>query len=212
MAFQIKIFTFNDFQENTYVLYDETKQCIIVDPGCKNNKEQNILSSFITEHGLIPIMLVNTHCHIDHVLGNAWVSQQYDLGLYAHEMEKATLHMQPLVAQMYGMPYEESPQITGLLHEGELIHVGSTYWKILFVPGHAPGHICLYNEGSHTLIAGDTLFEGSIGRTDLPGGHHDTLIRRIQSELFTLPDETVVYPGHGGSTTIGVEKSTNPFF
>jgi hydroxyacylglutathione hydrolase len=209
---QIKAFTFNDFYENTYVLYDDTEECIIIDPGCNTAFERDTLTSFIKEKNLKPVMLINTHCHIDHVLGNKYIADSYQLGLYAHEMEKRVLEAQPIVSMRYGISYETSPEITGYLQEGSFISFGSTQMKILFVPGHAPGHICLHDLHSETLIAGDALFKGSIGRTDLPGGDYDTLIERIKSELFTLPDVTTVYSGHGETTTIGIEKRTNPFF
>lgn len=212
MPLQLQSFTFNEFAENTFILFDETGECLIIDPGCGRVSEQKILADFIEENRLSPVMLVNTHCHIDHVLGNAWVSHKYRLGLFAHELEKPTLQMQPMVANMYGLKYDESPMITGYLSEGQEIGFGNTILKILFVPGHAPGHICLYAKSANLLIAGDTLFDGSIGRTDLPGGHHDTLISRIKSELFTLPPDTLVYPGHGPATSIGKEIKTNPFF
>ncbi|HOY15160.1 MAG TPA: MBL fold metallo-hydrolase [Saprospiraceae bacterium] len=212
MALQIKIFEFNAFQENMYILYDETNECVIIDPGCSNKNEEKILTDFIEEKGLHPTMLINTHCHIDHVLGNQFVAKKYDLSLFAHELEKQTLLMQPLVAQMYGLPYDPSPQISGFLKEGEEISFGNSQLKILFVPGHAPGHICLLSEVNNICIVGDTLFAGSIGRTDLPGGDYDTLISRIKSELFSLDKDTVIYPGHGGSSTIGRELRTNPFF
>lgn len=212
MSIQVKVFTFNEFEENTYLLYGDSKECIIVDPGCGKKSEQTVLADYITQHELTPIILVNTHCHIDHVLGNAWVSDVYNLSLFAHELEKTTLQMQEMVAQMYGLAYLPSPPIGAFLKEGEFIATSDALWKILFVPGHAPGHICLYNAEEGICISGDTLFDGSIGRTDLPGGHHDTLISKIKTELFTLPEDTIVFPGHGGDTTIGKEKKTNPFF
>jgi len=212
MSLAIKIFEFNAFQENMYILYDETKDCIIIDPGCSNKNEEKVLSDFIEGNGLKPTMLINTHCHIDHVLGNQYVARKYNLSLFAHELEKQTLLMQPMIAQMYGLPYDPSPQISGFLAEGQEIAFGNTKLKVLFVPGHAPGHICLLSEVDHVCIVGDTLFAGSIGRTDLPGGDYDTLISRIQSELFSLDKETVIYPGHGGSSSIGKEMLTNPFF
>lgn len=208
----VKRFTFNDFQENTYVLSDETGQCIIIDPGCNNSSEKKQLVDYITSESLTPVMLVNTHCHIDHVLGNKFVAETYSLTLFAHENEKKILDFQPQVAAMYGINYDPSPNIGGVLIENGSLSFGNTNLKLLLVPGHAPGHICLYDDSSGHCIAGDALFKGSIGRTDLPGGDYDTLIDSIKSELFTLPDDTVVWPGHGDYTTIGIEKRTNPFF
>jgi len=209
---QVKIFTFNDFQENTYILYDETKQCIIVDPGCNNAAERKQLVDYINKESLTPVMLINTHCHIDHVLGNKFVADTFKLTLFAHENEKKVLEYQPQIAAMYGINYDPSPLIGASLVAGGTLTFGETTLQLLFVPGHAPGHICLYDSRSGHCIAGDALFKGSIGRTDLPGGDHDTLISAIKSELFTLPDVTVIWPGHGDYTTIGVEKKTNPFF
>jgi glyoxylase-like metal-dependent hydrolase (beta-lactamase superfamily II) len=208
----VHAFVFNDFYENTYLLYDESKECIIIDPGCNNATERKKLIDYVSLHNLKPVMLINTHCHIDHVLGNKYISDYYKLALYAHEIEKKVLAMQPTVATYYGINYDPSQEITGSLSEGTTISFGETTLKILFVPGHSPGHICLYHKESNQVIAGDALFKGSIGRTDLPGGDYDTLIRSISSELFTLPNETIVYSGHGESTTIGYEKEYNPFF
>lgn len=208
----IKSFTFNDFQENTYLLHDHTKECIIIDPGCNSASERMQLDAYISQHQLNPIMLINTHCHIDHVLGNKYVSDRYNISLYAHEIEKQTLAFQPKVAEFYGIAYLESPLIKGYLTPGRTVTFGDTQLDILFVPGHAPGHICLFHAESNQLIAGDALFKGSIGRTDLPGGDYDTLINAIKTELFTLPLDTIVYSGHGDTTTIGEEKVSNPFF
>jgi glyoxylase-like metal-dependent hydrolase (beta-lactamase superfamily II) len=209
---QVKKFTFNDFQENTYIISDSTKECIIIDPGCNSVKERKELDKFIDKESLTPVMLVNTHCHIDHVLGNSYVAKKYSLTLFAHDNEKKILDFQPQVAAMYGISYDPSPLIGAPLEAGGTLSFGETTLQLLFVPGHAPGHICLYDVSTGHCIAGDALFKGSIGRTDLPGGDHDTLIASIKSELFTLPDDTIVWPGHGESTTIGIEKITNPFF
>jgi hydroxyacylglutathione hydrolase len=209
---QIARFTFNDFQENTYVLYDESNECLIIDPGCNDTLEQKTISDFIADNMLTPTMLINTHCHIDHVLGNRYISDKYALALYAHEIEKKVLASQSMVAQYYGLYYDPSPDITGVLEANTVINFGNSELKILFVPGHSPGHICLFHQKSNQLIAGDALFKESIGRTDLPGGDYDTLIFSIKNELFTLPESTIVYSGHGDSTTIGHELKNNPFF
>jgi hydroxyacylglutathione hydrolase len=208
----VTTFTFNDFYENTYILHDDSKECIIIDPGCSTSSERKLIKEFITSSELTPVMLVNTHCHIDHVLGNRFIAETYQLGLYAHEQEKKVLAMQPTVAGYYGINYDPSPEITGLLIPGTHLKFGNTTLEILYVPGHAPGHICLYNLSGGHLIAGDTLFRESIGRTDLPGGNYDQLIAYIRSELFSLPENTIVYSGHGETTTIGHEKKYNPFF
>jgi hydroxyacylglutathione hydrolase len=209
---QVHFFTFNDFEENTYILIDETtKDCIIIDPGCNGSAETSTLSQFITQNNLNPIRLINTHCHIDHILGNSFVSQKYNLKLEAHAGEIPVLNAGQSVAQMYGIPYVPSPEISSFLDESIKIELGKESLEILFCPGHSPASICLYNKTSNFLIAGDVLFHRSIGRTDLPGGDHDTLIKSIREKLWNLPNETKVFPGHGISTNIGDEKSYNPF-
>ena len=207
----LALFTFNPFQENTYVLYDKTSSCVIIDPGMSNAQEQKMLDDFISAHWLTPSMLINTHCHIDHVLGNKYVSEKYDLTLAAHEGERVVLEMQPKIAEMYGIAYDPSPDIKIELKEGSFITFGNTKLEILFTPGHSPASISFYEKQSKTLIAGDVLFQNSIGRTDLPGGDYDTLISTIKSKFFVLDDNVRVYPGHGAATTIGVERKTNPF-
>ena len=207
----VAIFTFNPFAENTYVLYDETKECIIIDPGCSSKDEQDQLVDFIEINGLNPVKLVNTHCHIDHVLGNAFVSNKYNLPLISHEGEKVVLAMQPQISMMYGIAYNPSPEITVFLDDGDQLTFGNTKLDVLFTPGHSPASISFYHKEKGIVIGGDVLFQGSIGRTDLPGGDFDTLAESIRKKFYTLPDEVIVYCGHGPSTTIGVEKKTNPF-
>ena len=207
----IAIFTFNAFSENTYILYDDTKECIIIDPGCNTIKEQNTLSGFISSNNLIPVKLVNTHCHIDHILGNKYVADKYNLHLISHEGEKIVLEMGRQVSIMYGISYEESPKIKEFLDESDILIFGNTKLEVLFTPGHSPASISFYCSDAGIIIAGDVLFKDSIGRTDLPGGDFDTLAESIRNKLYTLPDETVVFCGHGPSTTIGHEKNNNPF-
>ncbi|MBK8621845.1 MAG: MBL fold metallo-hydrolase [Saprospiraceae bacterium] len=208
----IKSFTFNDFYENTYLLYDNSKECAIIDPGCMTMAEQKELAGFIEDHQLKPVLLINTHCHIDHILGNLYISKKYNLPLGSHRGEQVVLDSGIQVSAMYGIPYDKSPDITVFYEENDIISFGNTKLKVLFTPGHSPASICLYDEESKKLIAGDVLFEGSIGRTDLPGGNYDTLIESIKTRIFVLPDDTKVFPGHGPSTTVGHEKRTNPFF
>ena len=208
---QIGIFTFNDFSENSYVLYDDTKECVIFDPGCNTEEERKTLTDFIEANELIPIHLVNTHCHIDHVLGNRFVSDKYDLPLTSHQGEKVVLDMQPQISAMYGVPYDPSPAITKFLDQGDTLTFGNTTLEVRYTPGHSPASISFYCREVGVVIAGDVLFQGSIGRTDLPGGDFDTLAKSIREQLYTLPDETVVFCGHGPSTTVGEEKLTNPF-
>ena len=209
---QIQYFTFNDFQENTYVLFDDTKECIIVDPGCYDNYEQETLSKFITKNKLKPVQLINTHCHIDHVLGNHFVAEKWKLNLAMHELDVPTLKAVKDYCTVYGFHnYKESPLPTHFLNEGEKVKFGASELDILFTPGHAPGHIVLHSKKDDFIIGGDVLFQMSIGRTDLPGGEYDTLIRSIKGKLFHLDDKTMVYCGHGPTTTIGFEKTNNPF-
>tara|TARA_B100000900_G_scaffold372465_1_gene352399 strand:+ start:544 stop:1188 length:645 start_codon:yes stop_codon:yes gene_type:complete len=209
---QIQTFTFNDFQENTYVLFDDTKECIIVDPGCYDNQEQEKLSNFVTENKLKPVLLINTHCHIDHVLGNRFVSDKWMLDLAIHELDLPTLKSVKDYCTIYGFDnYQESPLPSHFLNEGEKVKFGESELDILFTPGHAPGHIVLHSKKNDFIIGGDVLFQMSIGRTDLPGGDFDTLIESIKEKLLPIDDNTKVYCGHGPTTTIGFEKVNNPF-
>lgn len=208
---EVAHFTFNAFQENTYVLYDDSSECVIIDPGCNNDAERNKLVQFIEEKQLKPVKLINTHCHIDHVLGNKFVSEKYNLPLEAHEGEIPVLAANDTVSRMYGIPYDQSPDIEKFIESDIDYTFGNTTLRTIFTPGHSPASLSFYESTSKVLIAGDTLFQMSIGRTDLPGGDYDTLIRNIKEKLLTLPEETVVYSGHGPSTTIGNEKSANPF-
>jgi hydroxyacylglutathione hydrolase len=208
---QVKTFTFNPFYENTYILFDETKEAIIFDPGCFEKGEKETLKSYIQSEGLKVTQLVNTHCHIDHVLGNSFVKDTYQVPLKIHKNEIPVLKSVKVYAPNYGFAGYEEAEPDGFLDENDKLSIGNQTLTILFVPGHAPGHLVFYHEASGICIAGDTLFQGSIGRTDLPGGDHQTLLSSIKKELFNLPDETIVYPGHGPKTTIGEEKENNPF-
>jgi len=208
---QIKSFTFNPFQENTYLIYDNTKEATLIDPGCFDSSEQLELLSFISQEKLKVVQLINTHCHVDHVLGNAWAKKTFGVRLGIHKNEIPVLKSVEVYAPTYGLTAYQPSEADYFLEEGEILQVGKEKLAIIFVPGHAPGHLVFYHEGSHQAIAGDTLFRGSIGRTDLPGGNHDLLLSKIKSELFTLPEKTTIYPGHGPETTIGFEKINNPF-
>jgi hydroxyacylglutathione hydrolase len=208
---QVKKFTFNPFAENTYVLFDDTKECIIIDPGCYEKGEEKELTEFIESNKLVVKKLINTHCHIDHVLGNAFVKNKFKVLLYIHLIEEPLLRAVSSYASNYGFfQYQDStPDV--FLKEDEFVEFGNQKLKILFVPGHSPGHIAFYDATSKTLIGGDVLFEGSIGRSDLPGGNLNTLINSIHEKFFALPDDVTVYCGHGEETSIGFEKKTNPF-
>lgn len=208
---QVQSFVFNPFQENTYVLYDDTQEAVVVDPGCYEVDEKSELAGFITENHLTVKMLLNTHCHIDHVLGNYFVKEKFQTKLYIHQTEEFVLNAQKIIAPHYGIHLYEESAPDFFLTEGDTVKFGHQEFSVLFVPGHSPGHIAFYNRQEKILIAGDVLFQGSIGRTDLPGGNFDTLINSIHQKLFTLPDDVDVYPGHGGITRIGIERRTNPF-
>lgn len=207
----IASFTFNDFAENTYVLFDESRNCAIVDPGCHKHSEQQELVNFIAQNNLTPTHLINTHCHIDHVLGNAFIAKKYDIPLYLHKDELITYNETGRWGQFFGLVIEEIPDTQIFIDEKQQITFGNTTLTILFTPGHSIASLSFYHEPSKQLISGDVLFSGSIGRTDLPGGDHSTLIASIKNTLFTLPDDTIVYSGHGPKTTIGFEKYNNPF-
>lgn len=207
----IKCFTFNPFQENTYILSDSTRECIIIDPGCFNASERNEISDYIQSNGLQPVKLINTHCHIDHILGNKFIKEKYNLQLGIHPLEVPILGLGEASSKMWSVPYETSPQPDYFIEEGETINFGESILQVLFTPGHSPGSICFYSETNRFVISGDVLFYGSIGRTDLPGGNHETLIKRIKTQLFPLGDDLKVYSGHGPATTIGFEKMNNPF-
>lgn len=207
----IQSFTFGPFRENTFVLYDETGECVIIDPGCYNSAEQQELKKFITEKKLKPVRLLNTHCHVDHVSGNAFVHDAYGLKPVIHKEDLVILESQERVSEMYGLNCEPSPMPEEFLEEGDTVRFGNSELKVIFTPGHAPGHVVFYNALNKFVINGDVLFSGSIGRTDLPYGDFDTLERSIKTKMYTLPDDTVVYCGHGPATSIGREKVSNPF-
>jgi hydroxyacylglutathione hydrolase len=208
---QVQHFVFNEFQENTYVLYDESKECIIIDPGCHHHAEQKQLADFIEQHDLNPVKLINTHCHIDHVLGNNFVAQKYNLTLYMHKDELFTYEGTSRWAQMFGLVVEEIPDNKIFITEGDQITFGNSTLYVLFTPGHSVASLTFYNKQEKIAVAGDVLFLESIGRTDLPGGNYETLITSIREKLFVLDDDVKVYPGHGIPTTIGHEKKFNPF-
>jgi glyoxylase-like metal-dependent hydrolase (beta-lactamase superfamily II) len=209
---QIKKFTFNPFAENTYVVWDDTSECVIIDPGCYESSEEQELAAFIKENKLQPVTLLNTHCHIDHVLGNAFVAEQYNLKPQIHPSENTLLEAVNNYAPVYGIQYKKSPDADLSLADHGEFKFGNTIFKMILAPGHSPGSICFYNEKHKVLIGGDVLFLESIGRTDLPGGHHETLLQSIRERIFTLPEDVVVYPGHMDNTSIGHEKKHNPFF
>jgi glyoxylase-like metal-dependent hydrolase (beta-lactamase superfamily II) len=208
---KVKIFTFNPFAENTYVVYDETKECAIIDPGCMDKREQEELENFILNYGLKPVYLLNTHCHLDHVYGNAFTVRTWSLELYAHKLEEQNIRTAAVASDLYGIQAPEPFEIKYYLNHGDEIAFGNSRLKVLFCPGHAAGHVVFYSEKDNVIIGGDVLFRDSIGRVDLPGGDYATLVNSIRNQLFVLPDDIVVYPGHGPQTTLGYEKKYNVF-
>jgi glyoxylase-like metal-dependent hydrolase (beta-lactamase superfamily II) len=207
---EIKILVFNPLQENTYIIYDETKECVIIDPGCQKPLEKNVLKQFIADNNLKPKVLLNTHCHFDHIFGNNFVRDEYGIELWVSEGELANIRRFTASASLFGISEEQPYPPSHFLENGQTITFGNSELKVINTPGHSPGSVCFYSEPGNFLIAGDTLFAGSIGRTDLPGGDYDE-IKKSLDKLIALPDETKVYCGHGHDTTIGWERLYNPF-
>jgi glyoxylase-like metal-dependent hydrolase (beta-lactamase superfamily II) len=208
---QIKVFYFNELRVCTYVLWDETKECIIVDPGCESAGEQQRLRKFIEENRLTPVLVVNTHAHFDHVLGNLFVMKTCAVPSAIHAADTSLLAKAAQQAALFGLAAAQPPAATILLTEEEPVRFGHSQLQVLHTPGHTPGGICLYAAGDKFVLSGDTLFRESIGRTDLPGGDYDTLRNSIHTKLMSLPDDVKVLPGHGPATTIGEERRSNPF-
>ena len=208
---KVKFFTFSPVHENTYLLYNEQGKAIIIDTGCYFSAEQETLKNFIKDTGLTPERLLNTHCHLDHVFGNKWVHDTWGLEMWLHPDEEQMLKLAPISGEKWGLPFDNYKGPLHFLNHGDTVKLGDDELKVLFTPGHSPGSICFYCEKQKILIGGDVLFRESIGRTDLPGGDHATLLKSIREQLFVLPDDVVVYSGHGVPTTIGYEKRNNPF-
>jgi hydroxyacylglutathione hydrolase len=208
---QLQSFTFSPFAENTYLLWNENKDTVIIDPGCYESYEKAKLQDFIQQNGLLPKLLLNTHCHLDHVFGEKWVAETYKLIPHIHFNEQFMMERAEMAGELWGVPFTNYKGPFEYLEEGQVITLGKDKIKVLYVPGHSPGHVCFYCSEQNFVIAGDTLFAGSIGRTDLPGGDHATLIEYIKSQLLTLPGATAVYSGHGPSTIIEEEKRSNPY-
>lgn len=208
---RVEKFTFNPFQENTYLLIAADGSCAIVDPGCYGQHECEVLSSYIDSNGLRPERLLHTHCHLDHMLGNKYIAGRYDLTPEHHPLETQILIAAVETGMRFGIPVDASPKGNPCLQDGDIVCCGDLNLEIVHTPGHSPGSVCFYHAESGILIGGDVLFKESIGRTDLPGGDHQTLLRSIRDRLFILPEETIVFPGHGDSTHIGYEIRNNPF-
>ena len=210
---KIKTFEFNMFPVNCYVIWDDTKEAAIIDPGCFYDEEKLKLKDFIIDKGLTVKHLLNTHLHLDHIFGNPFVLQEFGLSAEAHQADEFWIEEAPKQSRMFGFQLKEAPVPLGkYLHDGDLIQFGNTTLEAIHVPGHSPGSLVYYSKADSCLFSGDVLFQGSIGRADLAGGNFDELIDNICSRLFVLPNDTVVYPGHGAPTTIGAEKADNPFF
>ncbi len=208
----IKQFMFNPFQENTYVVYDETREAIVIDAGAYYEGEKSALKNFIDSNNLNLVRVLNTHLHIDHQFGNKFLFDTYGIAPEAHQEDEFWLDIVKKGTSPYGLSLEEDAQkLKAYIQENQEIRFGNTVLKTLHVPGHSPGHVVFYNEAENVLFAGDVLFAGSVGRSDLQGGDHATLIKGIIEKLLILPDETVVYSGHGPQTSIGREKVYNPY-
>jgi hydroxyacylglutathione hydrolase len=207
----IKILVFNPFRENTYIVADETGECVIIDPGCENSREKEELRSELEKSRLKPVRLINTHCHIDHILGNAFIKKTFSIPLIIHKLEIPLLNSSAQQRIIFGLEPEELVEPDIFVREGDRIKFGKNELEVLDMPGHSPGSIALVSRLEKIAIAGDVLFEGSIGRTDLPGGNFDLLIKNIKEKLLVLDPDTIVYPGHGPSTKISTERKNNPF-
>lgn len=207
----IKTFVFNPFYENTIVLSSDRGNCFIFDPGCYEDFEKNELIEYIEMEGLNVKAVINTHCHIDHVLGNDSLKKKYQVPLMIPKNEVEVFDAVPAYAPQWGITGYVHAKVDEYLEEGEDLELDEIKLKLIEVPGHSPGHIMFYCEEEKVVIGGDVLFRESIGRTDLPGGNHDELLTNIQEKVYSLPEEVTVYPGHGPATTIGHEKKHNPF-
>lgn len=210
---KIKRFEFNMFPVNCYLLWDETKEAVIIDPGCFYDEEKVTLKNYIHNNELQLKHVLNTHLHLDHIFGNPFMLQEFGLSPEANKADEFWLEMAPNQSRSYGFQLKDAPVAIGkYINDGDTITFGNTTLEAIHVPGHSPGSLVYYCRSTHVLFAGDVLFQGSVGRADLTGGNFDELIENICSRLFTLPDQTIVYPGHGAPTTIGIEKVENPFF
>lgn len=207
----VVFFTFNPFEENTYIISNEHKQCWIVDPGMFDDNEVATVKNYINSNGLQPQGIINTHAHIDHILGVQELVNTYNIPFGIHHDELPILQRAEATAAMFGFRLKDAPQQSHFISEKETLKLGDDTLQVFLTPGHSPGSISFYYEPGKWVIAGDVLFNGSIGRTDLPGGDFNTLISSIKTHLFTLPNDTQVLSGHGPATTIGDEQRDNPF-
>lgn len=205
---KVKSFIFNTLQENTYIIYNESKECVIVDAGNFSNSENKTIVDYIKDNGLVPKMLLSTHPHIDHVMGNAFLSKEFGIPLAAYPVEKEYYDQVWIYAEVFGIRFTEDmciyPSVD--LADGEVVRLGGDEIKVLYTPGHSKGHVSFYAENDGFVLTGDTLFRRGIGRTDFPGGSYAQIENSLKNVLYRLPDDTVVYPGHGPATRIGEEK------
>lgn len=208
---QLHLATFNGFSENTYVIYNEHKDCWIVDPGMYDAQEKKMMLDFIAGQGFQPKGILNTHAHIDHIFGVQALVDAYNIPFALHPLEAPVLAGGKGAAMMFGFSIPQLPVATQELKEGEELKLGEEVLELRLAPGHSPGSVIFYYPKGGWAIGGDVIFAGSVGRSDLPGGNHDTLISSIHREVLTLPDETIIYPGHGPETTVGAERNSNPF-
>lgn len=210
---KIKRFEFNPLPVNCYILWDETGEAVVIDPGCYYDSEKQAFREFIKKNDLKLVHLLNTHLHPDHVMGNAFVEREFGLKTEANAADEFWLESMPGQSRSLGLDYKDDPVHIGVyLNDGDVVRFGNTELKCILVPGHSPGGLVYYCEEHKCMFSGDVLFQGSVGRADLTGGNFDDLIHHIVTRLFVVPGDTVVYPGHGAPTTIGIEKVENPFF
>jgi len=201
----------NPLGENSFVLSDETGQCIFIDPGFYYEEEHEEVKRYISDHQLKPVKIINTHCHFDHIMGVEFARKTYNIPFYAHPEDAFWIERAESQGEMFSIKMSAVQAADQFLNEGDVVKFGNTSMEVIHVPGHSPGHVVFYCKKQDFLMAGDVLFYGSIGRTDLPGGDYNTLISKIKQKLFKLPDNTKVYSGHGPETTLGFEKKSNPF-
>ncbi|MBM3441326.1 MAG: MBL fold metallo-hydrolase [Bacteroidetes bacterium] len=205
------VFLFSPIGENTYVLHDDDGRCAIIDPGCYAQAERDCLADHISQQRLRPEILLNTHCHLDHVFGNRFVAQTWGLTPHIHLLERPVLEFAPVSGLIWNMPFDAYQGPLAFLDPGKPVSVGGERLEVFFLPGHSPGSVGFYHAGQGFIFSGDVLFREGVGRTDLPGGDFSTLARSIQETLYQLPEETLVLSGHGAETTIGWEKRHNPY-
>ena len=207
----VRILVFNPFRENSYIVSDDTDECIIIDPGCETAAERELLKSTVDRNRLRPVRIINTHCHIDHILGCAFVKNTYSIPFLVHKLELPLLKSAAQQRAIFGLEEDETAEPDFFVMDGDTVKFGESELVVLHIPGHSPGGISLVNLKNKIVFTGDTLFQGSIGRSDLPGGDHNLLVKGIMDKLLTLDPATIIYPGHGPETTVGEESRSNPF-